>query len=239
MKHYTNSKKCPYCGGNTRIISSKDEVPFKLHPFLVNQNILICENYPNCESYSFFNSVKEQYPGIVADKFLRKLRNNTHNYIDILWKTKMLQRIEMYRKLCKHIHLDENYCHVRYFGIDECVDAIMFAVTYICENISAIKTYTQLNDEQCEIIKKIIKTENEYSLLSSEGLTGKKVKTVFNFMPEIDDAKIMNVNCKRNTCSILRNNELIVFNVSGNSICEYIKSISNGLYNVWKQNVIN
>ncbi len=235
MKHYTNSKICPYCGGNTHIISAQEKLRLKMQSFPTDQYVLMCDNYPNCQAYSFFDPKQNLYPGIVADKFLRKMRVDTHRCIDILWLTGMLKRKEMYCLLSRKLHYNEKkYCHIRYFGINECVDTVLFAISYINDNFQNIKSYADLTNNQCQLLKRLIKNEFE---LSSKDFISVVLKEVIDFLQTPDNIKLLNISLKRNSCSIVRNHKIIVLNIKGKSPADYIKSVYNELHSVWKQNL--
>lgn len=59
---------------------------------------------------------------------------------------------------CK-LKIDLDHCHISYFGIDECVAAMLFAVQNIDKCFTHIKTYSELDEQQIRIVKNIIQNE--------------------------------------------------------------------------------
>lgn len=232
MKHNTNSEICPYCGGKTQIYLSQEDLPYKFHSHSSDQAVLVCKNYPHCKAYSFFDPIHEQYPGVVADKYLRNLRSDTHKFIDILWLTGIINRNEMYKKLSEELNFEQQYCHVRYFGINECVDSVIFAISYIIDNFDRITTFDKITIQQRKIIIKVIQSE---SCLMSNDITEKSLKLILELLPTINNIKIIYVNKRNKNCLFKREGETISIHPKAKSQKQYIRAIYNELYTLWKE----
>lgn len=119
----------------------------------------MCENFPNCNTY-VVKAEEEKIQGFVASEKLRKLRQTTHWYVDILWKTKIINtRTECYSFLANSLHIGISRCHIGMFDEKLCQKAINICTDYISENAGEIKTFKTLNDKELETLMKIFKEE--------------------------------------------------------------------------------
>lgn len=149
--------KCPYCRGKVVLKNTNDV--FVLPPkYLQNKNVYVCENYPTCDAY-VIQSETSNFQGFVASEALRKLRQITHYYVDIIWKTEILTRDECYEYLASKLKISKNKCHIAMFDEKLCNKSIDICSNYIFDNIGKIKTYKNLIEEEINTLTNIISKE--------------------------------------------------------------------------------
>lgn len=105
---------------------------------------------------------KENIQGFVASEKLRKLRQTTHWYVDILWKTKIINsRTDCYSFLANSLNIGISRCHIGMFDEKLCHKAISVCANYISENAGEIKTFKTLNSNELETLMKIFRKEEK------------------------------------------------------------------------------
>lgn len=155
------SSPCPYCKGKILIKNAEDVFKDKTHEPLKGKQLYICENFPHCNSY-VVKSKRPQIQGPVASDKLRKLRQTTHYYFDIIWKTKIItKRTVAYEWLADKLKINISKCHIGMFNENLCNKAKKFCSEYILENIANIKTFSELNEFEINALKKLIFTEKK------------------------------------------------------------------------------
>lgn len=170
----------------------------------------------------------------MADIHLRRLRIRTHTIVDILWKTGIMSRKEMYIQMSYKLKIDLDHCHISYFGIDECVEAMLFAIQNIDKCFTYIKTYSELDEQQIRIVKNIVQNECDVYL---KKFTAKDIKNIlYCIFEDIMKIKSVNLNVKKIcTISIIFNKELHTMKLPGYSIADYVKSFTNSIYSILKK----
>jgi uncharacterized Zn finger protein (UPF0148 family) len=107
---------CPVCG-MPMLFRSKFRSPY-----------MACSN-PICSVTVAINKSTGKPDGMPADKWLRQLRMQTHDYLDKLWRSKnhRYTRKEVYDLLAGYLKIPNNKCHIRMFDKDMCNKAIEFS----------------------------------------------------------------------------------------------------------------
>lgn len=170
MSYYINipleqyPTKCPYCGGNVNLVNaeklfSKQKIP----EYLKGEKLFVCENFPECNSY-VLQAQNAKIQGFIADEELRKERKETHLFVDIIWKTKMVnKRIDCYMWLAKQMKITYAKTHIAMFDMKKCKKAQELCRQYILSHIQNIQTYDLLNDNEIQKMKDIFLTDTEHN----------------------------------------------------------------------------
>lgn len=115
---------CPYCG-SIAILRKADEI-YKSDSPDPNRMLLVCKNYPECDSY--IKADKYGNPkGIMANKELRHLRLVAHNYFDEIFKNNILSRADAYKLLADKFGIPLRDAHMSNFDEYRCKQTIAFA----------------------------------------------------------------------------------------------------------------
>lgn len=229
------SRICPYCGGETKIVNINDIKSLRYvkpeHDHTNDKQVLVCCNYPDCDSYTVFPRRAIEQPGVVADKHLRLLRSRTHDFIDIIGKSGMLSRSNVYKLLSENLNKAEVYSHVRYYDVDDCIKAILFACKYIFENYVNIKSYENLSEKQLHIVHCIL--DSEFTIHYNNKYTAKDLKNALSCIYDNEDISIFAVSLQYKTCTLKNKNtrSTSVLRIIGNSFTEIIKNFNETLYN--------
>ncbi len=83
--------------------------------------------YPACDAYVSAHRVNHLPMGTLADKALRRKRQETHIALDRLWKSGLMTRKEAYRWLQTQLGLPEAEAHIARFSEFRCQQ-----VTQLC-----------------------------------------------------------------------------------------------------------
>lgn len=230
---------CPYCGsplefGECNEISTLNYK--ELRTKMLGYRVLKCSNYPKCDAYVVFPYHSLQEPGIVANKFLRLLRQQTHRICDLIWKTGILGREDWYAILSEKLKKSKMNSHIRYFSVYDCIDVIMLALVCLYENFDSVKInrLTALSKDEAAILRVIIKMK--ITSLKKFDYTKEDIKNIISLIFDDEVRKVHIVNMKRLTCSFFKNHDLVVYQFSGNTLSECIKSITEQLYNDFANN---
>ncbi len=115
--------RCPYCGGNV-IFRSADGI------YQDNSNntmLYVCSHYPECDAYVRVHEGTRIPVGVMADKKLRALRKEAHEYFDQLYQSGLMTKQEAYHWLAYLLSAPISQAHIGYLGeyycrvvIEEC-----------------------------------------------------------------------------------------------------------------------
>lgn len=111
---------CPYCGCSSIF---QDRHPKTSHPAWV------CTNYPECDAYVGCHPGGKPL-GTLADKTLRRWRNNAHAVFDPIWKQKTLSRSQAYKWLSDKLKINRSDCHIGHFSIEQCQQVIQLSLKF-------------------------------------------------------------------------------------------------------------
>ena len=111
---------CPVCGSIAHLATREDigQIPCL-------ENIYLCPNYPECDSYVGCHKGTDIPMGTMADSELRRMRRRAHKALDWTWKNRHMTRSETYRKLSEHLGLSREKTHIGMFGIEQCQETIL------------------------------------------------------------------------------------------------------------------
>lgn len=118
---------CPYCESEA-IFESSTKVYKKDYGMMY-----ICSNYPECDAYVGVHKGTDTPLGRLADKELRFWKQKAHEYFDVLWKAKIIQkrkegknykkrraRNAAYEWLAKELGIKKEDCHIGMFDVQTC-----------------------------------------------------------------------------------------------------------------------
>lgn len=118
--------RCPYCGEQAIFGSTK-----KIYKTKDYGKAYICANYPACDAYVGVHKHTKTPLGTLANKKLRKARNDVHKIFDPLWQAapanvryKKKTRLQAYQWLAKELNISLSECHIAMFDLDMCHRAI-------------------------------------------------------------------------------------------------------------------
>ena len=108
---------CPNCVAGCHIGSAgevyKRRIPGKIRA------VLVCDNYPACDSYVSVN-LKHGHYGIPANRRVRRLRRYAHHLQDKLIASGKYSRDELYSLIRKDYGLISSRAHIRFFDEKMC-----------------------------------------------------------------------------------------------------------------------
>ena len=111
----TSLLRCPSCGQKLTLVTGK-----KLHPYTIEAwkkyFWMCCE----CLMWVGCHPNSKKPLGTVADYELRQLRIECHDLIDPLWKSRQIERRELYDKLSKFLQLPIEETHIGLFDKKTC-----------------------------------------------------------------------------------------------------------------------
>ena len=120
MKKNHQSLRCPYCGA-----------PMTLRPasFVYargeeGKKLLVCNNYPRCDTYVGTHSGTGQPLGIPANGDLRNLRIRTHRVFDRIWENGIMTRDQAYRWFADSFSLRLKDAHIGMCSEYQCRELI-------------------------------------------------------------------------------------------------------------------
>ncbi len=128
--------KCPYCGARAQLRPAtavrQDAAP--------GEEVYVCSRYPACDAYVSAHRVNHLPMGTLADKFLRRKRQETHIALDRLWKSGLMTRKEAYRWLQTQLGLPEAEAHIARFSEFRCQQ-----VTRLCRKFISAQNFERRN----------------------------------------------------------------------------------------------
>lgn len=113
---------CPYCKGISEMIKSK-EIYGKDYGWLY-----ICKP---CDAYVGCHKNSKRPLGRLANKNLRKLKNEAHRYFDKIWKLKILDRTKAYNWLSEQLNIPFDYTHIGMFSEKTCRAVVEISKTIL------------------------------------------------------------------------------------------------------------
>lgn len=123
---------CSYCG---------DVADLKDNSIIYGKSYgmaYICNNFPTCDSYVGTHKKGLKPLGTIANKELRKLRNEAHLYFDSMWRRKLktgdkLARKKAYKWLSGELGIEIKNTHIAMFQNDMCMKVIKLCKPYYKE----------------------------------------------------------------------------------------------------------
>lgn len=116
-KGFAPNIECPNCGAGTHIGTAgevyKGAIPGRI------RDLLICDNYPQCDSYVVVNRKRGQY-GVPANKKVRLLRMTAHHLQNMIVAQGVLSRDELYERMRRMNGIRASKAHFCYLGEAEC-----------------------------------------------------------------------------------------------------------------------
>jgi len=115
---------CPYCDSETTLV--KD---FVVYAGGYGGHVIVCERYPDCDSYVGTHKATKKPLGRLADKKLRKAKIKAHNAFDVMWKKANKIRGGNWRRkayawLANEMDIEVDKCHIGMFDLAQCNEVI-------------------------------------------------------------------------------------------------------------------
>lgn len=119
MPNVKSYPACPYCGEATEIVNSER---------VYNRDfgdLLICTRYPECDSYVGCHDNSGKPKGTIANRALRKLRQQCHAKFDPLWhplpgEFRKQARVKLYRWLSEGFAIPQESSHIAMLDDKQC-----------------------------------------------------------------------------------------------------------------------
>lgn len=111
-------KICPYCGNPTEFVDSS---------VVYRQSYGMLYLCSGCDAYVGVHKGTDRALGRVAQKTLRMMKHQAHEYFDKIWQLGFMSRHEAYAWLSKVLDLPSEYTHIGMFSEITCVRTINFS----------------------------------------------------------------------------------------------------------------
>ncbi len=115
--------RCPYCGSSVVFRSAEGIYRENLN----NTMLYVCSKYPECDAYVRVHDGTKIPVGVMANKKLRRLRQEAHEYFDQLHQSGIMTKQEAYAWLAVTVCAPISQAHIGYLGeyycgivIEEC-----------------------------------------------------------------------------------------------------------------------
>ena len=109
---------CCCCNKQAKIVSGNKIYPKR--PDLKEKLFWLCE----CGAYVGCHGNSNKPLGELAHKEVRLLRRKAHNVLDEIWKSKKMQRKEVYQWLAIKLGINYEDCHIGLFDMELCQKVI-------------------------------------------------------------------------------------------------------------------
>ncbi len=119
-KNRRKPPRCPYCGAPMSLRPSSEIYP----DHNSDRMLLVCNRYPQCNTYVGTNPVTQEPLGIPADGDLRNLRIRTHNVFDQIWQNGIMSRDQAYRWMADSFCLKLKDAHIAQCSEYQCRELI-------------------------------------------------------------------------------------------------------------------
>jgi Protein of unknown function (DUF3268). len=106
---------CPYCGKTANLVDSA-----VIYHGRSYGPAWVCGDYPACDAYCGCHPGTNRPLGTLANKELRKARNDAHDHVDAFWKKDVLDRSDTYHLVARLMGIDISQCHIAMFTVDQC-----------------------------------------------------------------------------------------------------------------------
>lgn len=118
QKLMISGKICPYCGMPSEFVDSS--VVYRQSYGM----IYLCRD---CDAYVGVHKGTDRALGRLAQRPLRKLKHDAHEYFDKIWQLKYMNRKEAYAWLSRVLDLPPEYTHIGMFSEITCQRTINFS----------------------------------------------------------------------------------------------------------------
>ena len=126
-----SSMRCPYCG-STVVFRPADTIYTKAYD---NALLCVCSKYPECDAYVKCHPGTRIPMGPLADKKLRKLRQQAHKSFNRLFESGLMTRKDAYVWLAEKLMLPGEKAHIGELGEYYCNEVIRESEIYLKNNL--------------------------------------------------------------------------------------------------------
>lgn len=109
---------CPYCSAATKIADSKVIYGSSYGP------VLMCSNYPKCNSFVGIHKGTDIPKGTLAGPGLRNWRKRAHGLFDKLWRERGMHRRQAYQYLAKILGVPPAQAHIGWCDEKQCAHIV-------------------------------------------------------------------------------------------------------------------
>lgn len=118
---------CPYCGSKALLRPAK-MVRRGADP---SEKVYVCARYPTCDAYVAAHRDSSLPMGTLADKTLRRKRQEAHHALNRLWEYGYMSKKEAYRWLQVQLGLPEEEAHIGHFSEYRCEQVIRLCSSFV------------------------------------------------------------------------------------------------------------
>lgn len=122
---------CPYCYRTAELVTGQKVYPHRKD--LHHKNFWFCDRgHPPAYVGTHPGTITPL--GRLADKVLRKAKNNAHQAFDYIWKDRIMTRKEAYAWLAKELGIPPERCHIGMMDVSTCnavVDACLLKLAEV------------------------------------------------------------------------------------------------------------
>ncbi|MGO5116366.1 zinc-finger-containing protein [Candidatus Avoscillospira sp. LCP25S3_F1] len=109
--------KCPYCGATAYLRPASVAYGERAIP---GAKLYVCGNYPACDSYVAAHRGTQLPMGTLANKDLRRQRQEAHTVFNQLWNRGLMTKRQAYLWLQARLDLPECEAHIAKFSEVRC-----------------------------------------------------------------------------------------------------------------------
>ncbi|MGI0119653.1 zinc-finger-containing protein [Zooshikella sp. RANM57] len=117
---------CPYCKGRAELVTGHKVYPHnrKLH----HKFFYLCEP---CKAYVGCHGTTRKPLGRLANKELRRAKQEAHKYFDRIWKELPFKRSDAYQWLARRMGLGFDECHIGMFDVAQCQQVVRISKIFL------------------------------------------------------------------------------------------------------------
>jgi len=117
---------CKYCGKFSVKVTGKEIYPHR--PDLHGLTFYQCGP---CDAYVGTHKGTDRPLGRLANKELRKAKQDAHYHFDTIWRSGEMKRKAAYKWLAGKLGIDPKDCHIGEFDEEQCYDVVNISEDYI------------------------------------------------------------------------------------------------------------
>lgn len=117
-----NVLRCPYCGKGTHKMPAS-----MIYGRGYSGYLFVCDNFPRCDSYVGCHRDTGKPLGTLANRELRKYRQQAHKVFDRMWQMGTVNRDDAYGWMCRLLGVTMEEAHISMLNIEQCqkiIDAL-------------------------------------------------------------------------------------------------------------------
>jgi len=120
-----NGSTCPYCGGKTSFVDSS---------IIYGKSYGMIYLCSPCQAYCGVHKGTNISLGRLANRELRELKKQAHEFFDKIWSLKIMERSEAYQWLAGRLEIPKELMHIGMMNEKQCEDIIYFSKQFLNDN---------------------------------------------------------------------------------------------------------